>query len=188
MLKEAPGYLNEKPVVTYGSSITQGGCASRPGMSYQAILSRKLNCDYVNLGFSGSAKGEDEMIDYISNLDMSLFILDYDYNAPSCEHLKNTHEKLFKAVRKNHPDLPVIMMCRPKHILTGEECERRETIETTYKNALEKGDNNVYFIDGAELTSLCGNEGTVDSCHPTDFGFNSMAEAVYNVMKDIKWW
>lgn len=187
-VKEAPGYLNEKPVVTYGSSITQGGCASRSGMSYQGIFSRKLNCDYLNLGFSGSAKGEDEMAEYIRNLDMSVFVYDYDHNAANPQYLKNTHEKMFKTIREGHPDLPVIMMCRPKHILTGEECERREIIETTYKNALEKGDKNVYFIDGAELTSLCGNEGTVDNCHPTDFGFNSMAEAIYKVMKDIKWW
>ena len=175
-------YKNEKPVVYYGSSITQGGCASRPGRSYQSIISRRFNLDYINLGFSGSAKAEDEMIEYIKNLDMSAFVYDYDHNAPSVEHLRNTHEKMFKEIRKNHPEIPVVIMSRPKSILTEEEEKRREIIETTYKNALASGDKNVYFLDGKALTELCGNEGTVDNCHPTDFGFASMAKALGDVI------
>ena len=185
-LEEAPCYLNEKPVVYYGSSITQGGCASRPGTCYQAIISRHFNYDYINLGFSGSAKAEDEIIDYIKNLDMSMFVYDYDHNAPSAEHLKATHEKMFKAIRECHPDMPIIMMSRPNHIQTEEITKRRAIVEATYKNALASGDKNVYFLDGLALTELCGNEGTVDGCHPTDFGFASMAQAVIKVMEDIK--
>lgn len=183
---EASSYINEKPVVYYGSSITQGGCASRPGTCYQAILSRNLNMDYINLGFSGSAKAEDEMIDYIMNLDMSVFVFDYDNNAPTSEHLKNTHEKMFKAIRKKHPSVPVIMMSRPKYYLTEEENVRRNIIETTYKNAIENGDKNVYYISNEELTFFCKNEGTVDNCHPTDFGFASMAMALEKVLRDYK--
>ena len=113
---------------SYGSLITQGGCASRHGMSYQSIVSRKFNCDYINLGFSGNAKAEDEITDYIKNLEMFVFVLDYDHNAPTVEYLKNTHEKMFKAVRDAHPDIPVIMMSRPKHFLTEEEKERRKVV------------------------------------------------------------
>jgi len=186
LLEEAPEYVNQKPVVYYGSSITQGGCASRPGSTYQAIISRYFNCDYINLGFSGSAKAEDEIIDYIKKLDMSVFVYDYDHNAPTEEHLNATHEKMFKAIRECHPDMPVIMMSRPQHIQTDNVKKRRAIIETTYKNALASGDKNVYFIDGLALTELCGNEGTVDNCHPTDYGFASMAQAVIKVMKDMK--
>ena len=171
MLKEDEPYNNEKPVVYYGSSITQGGCASRPGMSYQAIVSRKFNYDYINLGFSGSAKAEDEMIEYIKKLDMSLFVYDYDHNAPSVEHLEKTHEKMFRAIRDKHPLLPVIMMSRPKWFLTAEEKTRRDIIESTYKKAIAAGDKNVYFLDGKALTRLCKDSGPVDTCHPTDFGF-----------------
>ena len=170
---------------SYGSLITQGGCASRPGMSYQSIVSRKFNCDYINLGFSGNAKAEDEITDYIKNLEMSVFVLDYDHNAPTVEHLKNTHEKMFKAVRNAHPDIPVIMMSRPKHFLTEEEKERRKVVETTYNNAVASGDKNVYFIDGSLLTELCKDDGTVDNCHQTDFGFVSMANAVSRVMENL---
>ena len=186
--KEAQPYKNEKPIVYYGSSITQGGCASRPGMTYQSILSRRLGYDYINLGFSGSAKAEDEIIEYIKNLDMSIFFLDYDHNAPTKEHLEKTHEKMFKAVRENHKDIPIIIMSRPIYSLKKDEMARRDIIENTYKNAVLSGDKNVYFIDGPALTELCKNEGIVDGCHPTDFGFASMANAIEKLMRenDIK--
>ena len=178
-------YRNSKPVVYYGSSITQGGCASRPGNSYQNIISRKFNCDYINLGFSGSAKAEEEMTDYIKSLDMSLFVYDYDHNAPSVEHLQNTHEKMFKEIRKSNPDLPIVMMTRPKFNLTEEEQKRRDIIKSTYENAISLRDENVYFIDNTLLTELCGNEGTVDGVHPNDFGFASMAKALDKVIEHI---
>lgn len=185
-LDAAPEYKITKPVVYYGSSITQGGCASRPGNAYEAILTRRFDCDHINLGFSGSARAEDVMIDYLKNLDMSIFVLDYDHNAPTPDHLRNTHEKLFKAVRECHPELPVIMMTRPKYYLTPEEEERRTIVETTYNNAINAGDKNVYFIDGKMLTGEDIREsGTVDNCHPTDLGFFAMARAVSDVMAKI---
>jgi len=184
-LKEAKPYENIKPIVYYGSSITQGGCASRPGMSYQAIVSRMIDCDYINLGFSGNAKAEDEIAEYISDLDMSVFVYDYDHNAPTVEHLKQTHEKMFKLIRNKHPFLPIIIMSRPKYYLTDVEKDRRTIIETTYKNAISAGDKNVYFIDGQALTEFCKDEGTVDGTHPTDFGFASMANAVSKVLDEI---
>ena len=75
-------YINKKPVVFYGSSITQGGCASRPGNIYQNFLSRALNVDYLCLGFSGNAKGEKEIAEYMAKLHMCAFVSDYDHNAP----------------------------------------------------------------------------------------------------------
>ena len=155
-------------------------------MSYQAIVSRELNLDFWNLGFSGSARAEDEMIDYIKTLDMSVFVLDYDHNAPNLEHLKNTHEKMFLAIRDAHPDLPVIMMVRPNHILSPDEEERKKVIEATYQNALNRGDKNVYYIDNVALTALCRDNGLVDRIHPTDYGFASMADAVCKMLKNIE--
>ena len=128
IVKEATSYVNTKPIVYYGSSITQGGCPSRPGMSYQAIISRKFNCDYINLGFSDYALAEEDMIDYIKNLDMSIFVYDYDHNAPMVEYLKKTHEKMFNAIRNENPTMPIIML-RPKFNITDEEKERSSVIE-----------------------------------------------------------
>ena len=185
-LAEPVPYKYDKPVVFYGSSITQGGCASRPGTCYEAILSRRFNCDYVNLGFSGSGKAEDEIIDYIKKLDMKMFVYDYDFNAPDYAHLLATHEKMFLAIREEHPDLPIIIMSKPRAILDEKDMARRNLIEKTYLNALARGDKNVYFLDGPTLMHLCGNEGTVDRTHPTDFGFASMAITVGNLIEEHK--
>lgn len=184
-LRSPQPYRLEKEIVYYGSSITQGGCASRPGMSYESIVSRRINADYINLGFSGNAKGEDEIAEYISNLEMSCFVYDYDHNAPTVEHLKDTHEKMFKRIRKNNPETPIVIMSRPKFYLTKNEMLRLDIINKTYNNAVENGDKNVYLIDGRKLMEMAGNEGTVDNCHPTDLGFASMAKVVGDVLEKI---
>ena len=74
-------YKMEKPVVFYGSSTTQGACASRPGNTYENIISRALDCDYINLGFAGNALGEEDMARYISKLDMSAFVYELYANV-----------------------------------------------------------------------------------------------------------
>jgi len=184
-IQKAEPYKNREPVVYYGSSITQGGCASRPGMTYQSIISRRLDLDYINLGFSGSAKAEEEMSEYISNLAMSLFVYDYDHNAPTWEYLMETHEKMFKKIRSAKPDIPIIIMSRPKYSLTKDELKRRDIIKLTYENAIKSGDSNVYFIGGDELMKICGDDGTVDGVHCTDLGFFSMAKALGDLMYEI---
>lgn len=187
VLKKAPDYSISAPFVYYGSSITQGGCASRPGNSYQAMICRRFNADYINLGFSGNAKGEDAMIEYLAGLDMSLFVLDYDHNAPSNEHLLATHEKLFMRMRETHPDIPIIIMSRPKpySYLNAMERGRADIIKATYENAKARGDENVYYIPGWELCEICGGEGTVDGTHPTDLGFYSMYVRLADEIKSI---
>lgn len=178
-------YKYQKPIVYYGSSITHGGCASRPGNSYESIVSRKLDADYINLGFSGSARAEEGIAEYISGLPMSVFVYDYDHNAPTAEHLNKTHERMFKVIRKANPLLPIVMLSRPKISLSAEEEKRLEIIKTTYRNAIDSGDNNVYLLDGRTLMNLAEYEGTVDGCHPNDIGFMSMAAALGDVLKRI---
>ena len=178
-------YKIDKPIVYYGSSITQGGCASRPGNSYESIISRRLDADYINLGFSGNAKGEPEIAEYISKLDMSCFVYDYDYNAPSVEHLSNTHQKMYNVIREANPDLPIVVMSRPKYYLTEEEKQRLAVIVKTYEDAKANGDRNVYLIDGSALMALAKDDGTVDNCHPNDLGFASMAKAVGDLLEKI---
>lgn len=178
-------YAHATPIVYYGSSITQGGCASRPGNAYSNMLSRRLDCDHINLGFSGSARGEDAIIEYIKGLTMSVFVYDYDHNAPDTAHLADTHERGFRAIRQAHPTLPIVLMSRPKVRLNKEEQERFAIVKSTYENALSRGDKNVYFIPGEQLMALCGNEGTVDGCHPTDLGFASIAKELGDVLAKL---
>ena len=182
---DAEPYCPAAPFVTYGSSITQGGCASRPGNSYQNILSRRLNADHINLGFSGSALGEDPMMAYIAGLSMSAFILDYDFNAPTGEHLWKTHEKAYRTVRNQNPDLPILLLSRPRFYLNDEDRERLAIIRATYEKAKAEGDRNLYFITGTELMQYCGQEGTVDGTHPTDFGFYSMAKVIGDFLEKL---
>ena len=178
---EGKKYRIEKPVVFYGSSITQGGCASRPGNTYQAILSRRLDMNFINLGFSGSARGEDTIVDYMASLDMSAFVCDYDHNAKD-EVLVATHKKLYMKIREKHPDIPYIIASRADvDSWTGYDraAWRRQVILDTYNYARENGDTNVYFIDGESIYGR-GNYAdcyTVDGVHPTDSGFVRMAEA-----------
>lgn len=178
-------YKINTPLVFYGSSITQGGCASRPGTSYQGFISRDLDADYINLGFSGSAYGEKEIADYIKSLNMSAFICDYDFNAPTVHHLEKTHEQLFLAVREAHPTLPIILISNPKLVNNKENSARLDIIKRTHSHAIERGDENVYMIDGSTLLSSVGGEGTVDTTHPTDLGFFAMARVIGGMLSDI---
>ena len=178
-------YRVERPVVYYGSSVTQGGCASRAGTSYQGFVSRALDVDYINLGFSGSAHAEKEMYDYIKGLDMSVFIMDYDYNCTKVDELDRTHEKMFTAIREAQPELPIILLSAPRAVLSRHYEDRLSIIRRTYRNALDRGDKNAYLIEGTRLMQICGVEGTVDDCHPTDFGFYSMAQPIIEVLKEI---
>ncbi len=184
-LKAADGYKYDVPVVYYGSSITQGGCASRPGMAYENIISRELNCDHVNLGFSGSAKGEDTVAEYIAGLKMSVFVYDYDHNAPSAEHLEKTHHRMYKIIREKQPELPIIMVSAPNGRPNAAWKHRRDIIKASFDEAKANGDQNVWFIDGSEMMRFPGgNEGTVDNCHPTDLGFRRMADCIGAAVKE----
>ena len=187
LIGEGIRYTHEKPVVYYGSSITQGGCASRTGNSYEAIISRMCDTDYMCLGFSGSALGESDMAEYIAKMDMSIFVMDYDYNAPTPEHLEKTHEEFFKKIRNKQPDLPVVFVTKPNFSdYSFDNIQRRNIIYKTYMNAMQKGDRNVYYIDGRSLfqddyRDCC----TVDGVHPNDFGFVRMAQAIGRMVKEL---
>ncbi len=185
------GYKYEKPILFYGSSITQGGCATRGGNIYTSMVSRHFDADCVNLGFSGNCKAEDLMAEYIASCDMSIFVYDYDHNAPSADYLRDTHEKLFKTFRKTHPETPVIFMSKTDIPRTPNEYNavrnRKQVILDTYNNAKNSGDNNVYFIDGQEIFNIAGGaDCTMDGCHPNDLGFWCMAQAVIKVIEDNK--
>ncbi len=173
-------YRHQKPVLYYGSSITQGACASRPGNSYAAVISRRLGCDFINLGFSGSAKGEDVIAEYLSGLDVSVFVCDYDHNAPSVEHLEATHEKLFLRVREKSPRLPVVFVTKPDFDTNpAENILRRDVVHRTYMNAVRRGDKRVWFVDGRSLFMGENRDAcTVDACHPNDLGMIRMAEII----------
>lgn len=189
----ATPYKHQKPILFYGSSITQGGCASRPGNDYISHLSRKLDSDVLNLGFSGNGKAEKVMCEYMANLDPSIYVLDYDHNAPNAEYLRETHFPLYQTLRKAHKNTPIVFISKPDfrtccYYVTKlqENTDRRQVIIDSYERAKAQGDNNVYFIDGETLfTDIDYDSCTVDSCHPNDLGFFRMAQVIYPVLKNI---
>lgn len=178
-------YFNTLPVVFYGSSITQGASASRCGLTYEGILSRRLNFDYLNLGFAGSARAEDAIVNYLAALKMCCFVCDYDYNAPSPAYLQQTHEKMYQKIRSAQPDIPYLMLSRPTTRFNNAEYQqRRRIIFNTYQNAMTNGDKNVYFIDGFSLfgNDIYGDcEG--DGVHPNSIGFLQMANCIEPVLR-----
>ncbi len=185
VLTSAPKYKNAQPVVLYGSSITQGACASRPGNTYANMLSRALDCDYINLGFWGNALGEERIAEYIAGLDMSLFVYDYDYNAPNVEHLRATHEKMFKIIRAAQPNLPILMLSAPLCYPTPDGEERFAVIKKTYDNAIANGDQNVALLSGTELMQPIHDVALADNIHPADIGFAAMAKAIGKQIKQM---
>ena len=181
-LTAPPPYRRAKPLVFYGSSITQGGCASRPANSYCAMVARYLDSDFINLGFSGGAKGEPFMADHIAGLDMSCFIMDYDHNAPTPEHLQKTHLPFLQTILAKQPELPVVILSKPDTTFTANDLARRDIIKASY-NRLRAEHYDVHFIDGGDLFGTDFRDScTVDGTHPNDLGYYRMAQVVKPVL------
>ena len=185
-IETARPYRDLPPVVYYGSSITQGIGASRPGNSYEAMISRRFHLDFINLGFSGSARGETAIVEYLSSLTMSAFVCDYDHNAPDVAYLQATHLSLYKHFRSVQKDVPVIFVSKPDFENDAFAPQRRQVIRDTYAYAKAHGDEQVYFIDGETLFGTDGRDAcTVDRCHPNDLGFYRMACVIGDKLQQV---
>jgi len=177
VLRPAPAY-DAPPVVFYGSSITQGGCASKPGCAFPAMVGQMLGTDHINLGFSGSCKGEQAMADHLAALPMRAFVCGYDHNAPTLAHLQKTHLPLVRAVRERHPDIPILLFGRPKAVLNEEEQARRAVIEATCREV-----SGIFLPNEALIPAQVAPWATVDGVHPNDLGFYHMAKAVAGALE-----
>jgi lysophospholipase L1-like esterase len=172
-----------KPVVFYGTSILQGGCASRPGMAYPAILSRRLDFPHINLGFSGNAWSEPELAHLLAELDPRVYVLDPLPNM-TAERVKERIEPFVKILRESHPLTPIILVenilypdgdfvavRRDKYTAANAE------LQSAYDRLRKSGVGNLFYVPA---TNLIGDdtEATVDGTHPTDLGFQRMADAL----------
>ena len=194
-LSEAGEYKYEKPVVFYGSSIVHGYGVSRAGMIYTNVLSRRLDTNYINLGFGGAAKAEKAIMEYIAGFDMSVFVYDYDHNAPTPEYLEQTHYAGYKIFREKHPTTPVIFATKVDYgietkifgdLTMHDMRECRKIIKANYARAKAEGDENVYLVDGSEIfPDDLRDDCTVDTCHPNDLGYQCMADAFEKIIRPI---
>lgn len=183
-LEEGLPYRNIKPILYYGSSVTQGGCASRADNLYQGFISKWTNTDYVNYGYSGNGKAEPEIADYLAGIDCSVFVYDYDHNGCTAEYLEQTHYPLYKKFRETHPTTPIVFISASDYFKDKENrSSRRLVIEKNFKRAKAEGDTNVFYISGKKIMGDAGDDAFVDGTHPTDLGFYKMAKAIYRIIK-----
>ncbi len=180
----------QKPLVFYGTSITQGGCASRPGMVHTAILGRKLNRPVINLGFSGNGRLELEVAALLAELDPAVYIIDCLPNVAEKDVAART-EPLVQTLRKSRPETPILLVedrTYTNAFLIPSKQQRNTTSRAAFKAAFERlknsGVKHLYYLEGEHLIGDDG-EGTVDSSHPTDLGFLRQAEAFEKALKPL---
>jgi len=178
------GLFNKEklPILFYGTSITQGGCASRPGLVHTSIVQRKLNNRVINLGFSGSGKMEIEMAHLISEVDASLYILDCLWNMTD-ELVRDRVEPFVRYLRSKRPETPILLVEDSKYNYSSPS-PKSKILMGIYEKMQKEGLENIYFLEGKELLGSDG-EGTVDGVHPNDIGFQRHAKEFIRVIKGI---
>ena len=177
-----PEPRSEKPIVFWGTSITQGGCASRPGMVHTAILGRRLNRPVVNMGFSGNGRMEAEVAELLAEIDASVYVVDCLPNLTAPDVAART-EPLVRILRKARPQTPIVLVEDRSYtdsFLLPDKRKRnndsRAALHKVYEKLKQDGVGQLYYLEGENLLGADG-EGTVDSSHPTDLGFVRQADA-----------
>jgi len=182
--------LKKKPILFYGTSITQGGCASRPGMAYPAILGRRLGRPTINLGFSGNGKMEPEMADLLAELDPLVYVIDCLPNMNSAEVAERAGP-LVHRLRKSHAKTPIVLVEDRTYSnapFVPAKAERnstsRDALRKTFVRLVAKGVKHIYYVEGSSLLGRDG-EATVDSSHPTDLGMMRYADALESLLSEV---
>lgn len=178
-----------KNVLIYGSSITQGASASRPGMAYPSRMARKTGINFINWGLSGNGKMQTSVANMIAETEADAYILDCAGN-PSPEEITLRTGYLVTSIRKNHPEAPIIMIQRVASESGNFNKKIRERVtlqnqnyKTEYEKLKAKGIKDLYYIEGNLLGS--DHEGTTDGAHPNDIGFDRMLRIIEPAVIEI---
>lgn len=179
---------NMKPMVFYGTSIVQGSAASRPGMSYPAILGRRLDNTIINLGFSGNAVCEPEVATLLAELDPAVFVIDPLPNM-NAEGVAKRMPVFLSTLREAHPKTPIVLIentemgdapVNPSR--SGGYVKANAELRKIFEQRVKAGDKKIFYVRGEKLLGSDG-EGTVDRVHPTDLGFMRMSDEIEPVLK-----
>jgi lysophospholipase L1-like esterase len=190
-IKASDPFKRSGKFVIYGTSITQGGCVCRPGMAYSNILSRKLDVQFVNLGFSGNGRGEPALAHLINQIsDKSFIILDYEANAS--ETIVNTLGPFVDILRAKNPDTPILIMSKIRYAranvgTSGYKLwmDNRDFQKNLVDERRKSGDMHIYFLDGSKVLGDDYYECTVDGVHPSDLGSFRIANALLSAIEEI---
>jgi hypothetical protein len=187
--KAAPVRLR-KPIVFYGTSILQGGCASRPGMAYPAIIGRHLDWPSINLGFSGNARSEPEVARLLAELEPSVYVLDPLPNMDAAG-VNERMEPFVKTLRAAHPKTPIVLVENIAYqdapfveARFSSYSRKNAALKAAYERLVKDHVKNLYYITS---DGLLGNDGdaTVDGTHATDLGFLRMSDKIGPVLKKV---
>ena len=179
---EKPLKNRNKSIIFYGTSITQGGCASRPGMAHTNIISRKLDLDCINFGFSGNGRMEQSIAKLISESKPLFYVIECMPNMINKENVTNKTIPLVNTIRENNPEAPIVFV--ENFIPTSSILDKKReneirgmnlALKTEYEKMISGGYNNILYI---KCKNAIGddNEGTVDGVHFTDLGFIRYAD------------
>lgn len=182
---------SKNPIVVYGTSITQGGCATRPGMAYTNIIMRRMNREFINLGFSGNGKLDYEIAELIAKKNNASFIvLDFVANASS-EQIQEKTIPFVDIIRKSIPDAPILLIettifqnalyDQKKY---AELIDRNKNLMIQYEK-LQNKYKNIFYLSAEDMLGSDG-EATVDGCHFTDIGFLRFSEHLFEEIKKIE--
>ncbi len=179
---EKPLKNRNKSIIFYGTSITQGGCASRPGMAHTNIISRKLDLDCINFGFSGNGRMEQPIAKLISELKPLFYVIECMPNMINKENVTNKTIPLVNTIRENNPEAPIVFV--ENFIPTSSILDKKReneirgmnlALKTEYEKMISGGYNNIFYIKSKNAIGD-DNEGTVDGVHFTDLGFIRYAD------------
>ncbi|PKO96749.1 MAG: hydrolase [Bacteroidetes bacterium HGW-Bacteroidetes-7] len=181
---------NKKPIIFYGTSITQGGCASRPGMTYPAILGRMMDRETINLGFSGNARLDFAIAKAINMIDAEVVLIDCLPNTTT-QMVKDSAYRFITHLAQSKPRTPIFMVENPNfpYLLLNETASAEQREENAawrdlYARLASEGFENIIYVRGDNLLGD-DNEATVDGVHLTDLGFLRFSEALFGIITDV---
>tara|TARA_B110000483_G_scaffold54994_1_gene68648 strand:- start:95 stop:1186 length:1092 start_codon:yes stop_codon:yes gene_type:complete len=181
----------KKPIIFYGTSITQGGCASRPGMAHTNIISRKLDIDVVNFGFSGNGRMEQPIAELISETEPLFYVIECMPNMISAENISKTTIPLVNTIKKKNPDTPILFVDHfdfSFSVLDNQVKKHTDSmntaLKTEFKKMVDNGYENIFHLE-SENALGSDYEGTVDGVHFTDLGFIRYADFLIERFKEL---
>ncbi len=183
---------SKKPIVVYGTSGTQGAVASRPGMSWTNILSRRLYRPVINLGFSGNGRLEKSVADLLTDIDAKIYVVDCLPNVRFCprDTIATRLANTVTILRNKKPDVPVII-AEDAHATINTLNRKRDSIRTMLNKVADSvfaqlkasGMQKIYLLTADEIELDI--ESTVDGHHPNAYGMRLYAKAYNRIIRRL---